>query len=244
MMHRSGVTARLRPGRSRWRRCRLRRHAACRTAPGCVLSFRTCLITWVRCHAESSALSNTHFYALTCMLIHALRLGRNSPRCVGRRCQCPQGRSQIADYCHGGLLADSGTEASRLYVLRAWPPHGSSAPSSFHVTAAGSDLELLGGRDFGRRDGPGPSTAEPPAAACNAAPEQGHTATGVIVTAVISRSLAPACLVRDRARWCDALGRSRRVGRFGRQEARIARPRLVHLSPRVSGRRDRRRIRC
>jgi hypothetical protein len=31
--------------------------------------------------------------------------------------------------------------------------------------------------------GPGPSTAEPPAAACNAAPEQGHTVTRVTVTA-------------------------------------------------------------
>jgi acyl-CoA thioesterase FadM len=55
-----------------------------------------------------------------------------------------------ADYFHSGLLADSGTQASRLYVLRTRPRHGSSAPSSFHVTAAGSDLELPGGgRDFG-----------------------------------------------------------------------------------------------
>ncbi len=27
-----------------------------RAALGCALSFRTCLITWVRCHAESSTL--------------------------------------------------------------------------------------------------------------------------------------------------------------------------------------------
>ena len=43
------------------------------------------------------------------------------------------------------------------------PVLGSSAPSSFHVTAAHSDLELPGGgRDFGWRGGPGPSTAEHP----------------------------------------------------------------------------------
>jgi hypothetical protein len=47
--------------------------------------------------AEKSALSNTHSYALTCMLTHVLRVGRNSPRCVARRCRCPQGRSQIAE---------------------------------------------------------------------------------------------------------------------------------------------------
>lgn len=47
---------------------------------------------------------------------------------------------------HGGLLADSGIQAGRLYVLRAWPLHGSSLPSSFYVAAADSDLELPGGR--------------------------------------------------------------------------------------------------
>jgi hypothetical protein len=33
-------------------------------------------------HAENSALSNAHFYALTCMPTHVLRLGRNSPKCA------------------------------------------------------------------------------------------------------------------------------------------------------------------
>ena len=51
--------------------------------------------------------------------------------------------------------------------------------------------------------------------------------------APVSRSLAPACLVHDRARWCGALRRSRRAGRSCRPVARIARPRLVH-PPRAS----------
>jgi hypothetical protein len=50
-----------------------------------------------RDHAENSALSNTHFYALSCMLTQVVKFGRNSLRCAVRRRRRPQRRSQIAD---------------------------------------------------------------------------------------------------------------------------------------------------
>jgi hypothetical protein len=64
----------------------------------------------VRAHAENSALSNMHFYALICLLTHVLRLGRDSSKCVVRPCRCPQGRSQFADsacWAEGSITAVS-----------------------------------------------------------------------------------------------------------------------------------------
>jgi hypothetical protein len=57
-----------------------------------------------RDRAENSALSNTHLYALTCMLTHALRLGGNSPRSVVRRCRRPQG-DRISPITRGWVTA-------------------------------------------------------------------------------------------------------------------------------------------
>jgi hypothetical protein len=70
--------------------------------------------------AENRALRNAHLYALTCILTHVLKLGRNSPRCVARRCWRPRGRSQIADYLLpivGNRLRASGTEQPVRDVL-------------------------------------------------------------------------------------------------------------------------------
>jgi hypothetical protein len=160
-------------------------------------------------HAENSALSDMHFYALTCMLTHVLRLGRDSPKCVVRPCRCPQGRSQFAD-------SDRWAEGSITAVSRPRFPGSACALSGHDVDRPAGSVGDVGGLRQ-RLVLPNPPAEEikvaplcaedraeaPPGSGCNRRPRTRQSPTFKIGH---MPSAPVACLMRLAGRGGDSLG--------------------------------------